>query len=230
MLGLNLLAVVFAAAVAQAATNNIFTVAGTSGGLSDDGGPASAAQLTFPYGVAVTGDGGFLIADTGNHRVRFVDADLRGPASGPRGPAGPAGPQGLPGPAGPQGPPGAPGRQGSSGRAGATGPQGPAGAPGPATDRLALALATDRVRARPRQRITLRYATTTAAAIEPRVFSGRRPGARVRADARAGRNTIRVRAPRRARRYRVELIASTGDGQIATDRARLIVTANRHTR
>jgi NHL repeat len=190
----------------------ITTVAGTTPGMSGDGGPATAAQLNSPSGVAVTAEGGFLIADTNNSRVRFVDADLRGPASGPAGPRGPTGP------AGPQGP------------AGATGPQGPAGPPGPAFDRLALALATDRVRARPRQRVRLRYATTTAATIELRVLSGRRRIARVRANADAGRNTIRLRAPARARRYRVEVIATTSDGQTATDRARLTVTSNRRPR
>jgi hypothetical protein len=30
--------------------------------------------------VAVTASGGFLIADTDNNRVRFVDADFRPPA------------------------------------------------------------------------------------------------------------------------------------------------------
>ena len=57
----------------------ITTVAGTTAGLSGDCGPATAAQISDPTGVAVTADGGFLIADRQNHRVRFVDADLRGP-------------------------------------------------------------------------------------------------------------------------------------------------------
>jgi hypothetical protein len=58
---------------AGAATNNIFTVAGTGapGGLGD-GGPATAAQLNAPEGVAATADGGFLIADSSNNRVRRV--------------------------------------------------------------------------------------------------------------------------------------------------------------
>ena len=64
--------VLLAPASAGAATNNIFTVAGTTGGLSGDGGPATAAQLTTPAGVAATADGGFLIADTDNDRIRRV--------------------------------------------------------------------------------------------------------------------------------------------------------------
>ncbi len=49
------------------------TVAGTGkSGFSGDGGPATAAQLNRPYGVAVDGNGDLLIADTGNDRVRKV--------------------------------------------------------------------------------------------------------------------------------------------------------------
>ena len=50
------------------------------------------------------------------------------------------------------------------------------------------------------------------------------------ANARAGRNTIRLRAPSRARRYRVQVIATSRDGQTATDRVRLTVTSPRRTR
>src|SRR2546428_3815651 len=57
---------------ARAATNNIFTVAGTLtvSGSTGDGGPATTAKLNSPAGVAATADGGYLIADTGNHAIR----------------------------------------------------------------------------------------------------------------------------------------------------------------
>ncbi len=46
---------------------------GTAGSAGDDG-PATGAQLNAPFGVAVTADGGFLIADTFNQVVRKVSA------------------------------------------------------------------------------------------------------------------------------------------------------------
>ncbi|HEV7459497.1 MAG TPA: hypothetical protein VGN78_03090, partial [Solirubrobacteraceae bacterium] len=59
---------------AGAATNNIFTVAGTltGSGSTGDGGPATAAKLNHPWAVAATADGGFLIADQFNNVVRRV--------------------------------------------------------------------------------------------------------------------------------------------------------------
>ena len=54
----------------------ITRVAGTgTSGSAGDGGPATDAQLNGPVGVAVTADGGFLIADSGNNMVRKVSAD-----------------------------------------------------------------------------------------------------------------------------------------------------------
>src|SRR5215468_9513379 len=51
----------------------ITTVAGNgTRGYSGDGGPATAAEINVVYSVAVTADGGFLIADSGNRRVRRV--------------------------------------------------------------------------------------------------------------------------------------------------------------
>ena len=52
----------------------IATVAGTCGspGLAGDGGPATAARLDRPGGIALDADGNLYIADTHNQRVRVV--------------------------------------------------------------------------------------------------------------------------------------------------------------
>jgi DNA-binding CsgD family transcriptional regulator/sugar lactone lactonase YvrE len=57
-------------------TGVITTVAGSSDtyGFSGDGGPAMNARLNLPEGVAVARNGDVYIADTGNNRVRKVDA------------------------------------------------------------------------------------------------------------------------------------------------------------
>jgi hypothetical protein len=53
----------------------ITTVAGTGTfGLSGDGGPATAAMLDSPGGVAVDAAGNLFIADTQNNRIRKVTA------------------------------------------------------------------------------------------------------------------------------------------------------------
>jgi len=55
----------------------ITTVAGNgTHGYSGDGGPATAAQLYYPYGVAVDAAGDLFIADTGNDVVREVTPSL----------------------------------------------------------------------------------------------------------------------------------------------------------
>jgi sugar lactone lactonase YvrE len=65
-------ALAFAAPAANAAIN---TVAGTGVfGFSGDGGLATAAQLSIPADVSVTSDGGYLIADWPNNRIRKVSA------------------------------------------------------------------------------------------------------------------------------------------------------------
>ena len=58
----------------DATTHDITTVAGNgTGGFSSDGGPATDATLTSPYGVAVDSSGNIFIADTFAHRIREVD-------------------------------------------------------------------------------------------------------------------------------------------------------------
>ena len=54
----------------------ITTVAGSGvRAFSGDGGPANLARISAPRGIAGTGDGGFLIADSDNNRIRKVTPD-----------------------------------------------------------------------------------------------------------------------------------------------------------
>ena len=54
----------------------ITAVAGTgTAGFAGDGAAATAARLNTPRDVAVAPDGGYVIADSANHRVRWVHAD-----------------------------------------------------------------------------------------------------------------------------------------------------------
>ncbi|HEY2575273.1 MAG TPA: hypothetical protein VGI74_03090, partial [Streptosporangiaceae bacterium] len=54
---------------------HIYTIAGSgTPGFTGDGGPATAAALHAPTGVAVDATGNLLVADTGNNRVRVVAA------------------------------------------------------------------------------------------------------------------------------------------------------------
>ena len=55
-------------------SGRITTVAGTgTSGFSDDGGPATAARIFSPSGVALDGSGNLYIADQLNNRIRKVD-------------------------------------------------------------------------------------------------------------------------------------------------------------
>ena len=64
-----------ASARSIAGTRVITTVAGNgTGGYSGDGGPATAAELDLPGGVAVDAAGNLFIADTGNNCIREVNA------------------------------------------------------------------------------------------------------------------------------------------------------------
>ncbi len=58
------------------ANGTISTVAGTGAfGFSGDGGPATSAQLSSPFGVTVDRSGNLFIADSSNGRVRKVDTN-----------------------------------------------------------------------------------------------------------------------------------------------------------
>jgi sugar lactone lactonase YvrE len=72
-----LAAVLVAPGPAQgAATGRIDTVAGGGGsGFAGDGGSARSAQFLEPRAVAIGSNGSFYVADTFNHRVRWVDPD-----------------------------------------------------------------------------------------------------------------------------------------------------------
>jgi hypothetical protein len=62
--------------VRRVAHGIITTIAGTGEyGFAGDNGPATAAQFRFPSDVLPTEDGGFLIADSFNNRVRRVSPD-----------------------------------------------------------------------------------------------------------------------------------------------------------
>ncbi|GAA1879896.1 RICIN domain-containing protein [Streptantibioticus ferralitis] len=83
--------------VRKVTDGKISTVAGTgTEGFSGDDGLATAAELNYPYGIAVDSTGTLYIADTENHRVRKVTADgkistVAGTVSaGPKGDGGPA--------------------------------------------------------------------------------------------------------------------------------------------
>ena len=57
-------------------SNRISTLAGSDQpGFAGDGGLATRARLSKPEGVAVDRDGNIIIADTGNRRIRRVEAD-----------------------------------------------------------------------------------------------------------------------------------------------------------
>src|SRR4051812_9323066 len=59
-----------------AADGTITTIAGNgSTNFTGDGGPATSAALNIPSGAVPLPGGGYLIADTGNHRIRRIAAD-----------------------------------------------------------------------------------------------------------------------------------------------------------
>jgi uncharacterized protein (TIGR03437 family) len=83
--------------VRKIANGIITSIAGNGQeGFSGDGGPGIAAQLSFPRGVAVDGQGNVYVSDTGNSRIRVVSPSgtittiAGGPTAGFSGDGGPA--------------------------------------------------------------------------------------------------------------------------------------------
>ncbi|WP_353572210.1 Ig-like domain-containing protein, partial [Candidatus Albibeggiatoa sp. nov. BB20] len=70
---LGCLTVLFFPKYSEAREYLVSTVAGTSRGYSGDGGAATAAELAYPYDVALDAAGNIYIADYGNHCIRKVD-------------------------------------------------------------------------------------------------------------------------------------------------------------
>ncbi len=80
----------------------ITTIAGIGIGFSGDGGPATAAELDYPHGVAVDASGNLYIADSLNQRIREISngviTTIAGGATTGLGDGGPATSAGLNGP------------------------------------------------------------------------------------------------------------------------------------
>src|SRR5829696_4305602 len=54
-------------------TGAVTRIAGTgAAGFSGDGGPATSAQINFVHSASPTADGGYLLADSFNNRIRYV--------------------------------------------------------------------------------------------------------------------------------------------------------------
>jgi trimeric autotransporter adhesin len=70
-------AIAVPSAIGVSGSDTITTIAGLgTAGFSGDGGQATSAQLNYPFGVAVDGQGNLYIADQVNQRVRKVSGGI----------------------------------------------------------------------------------------------------------------------------------------------------------
>jgi hypothetical protein len=193
------------------------TVAGTGvGGFSGDGGPATAAELNNPHAVAALPDGGFLVADTLNNRVRRVT------------------PQGVITTVAGTGVAGFSGDGGSASVATLDLPKAVAVLPDAAgflvadsandrvrrvavdlRPRLILRMTPPRIRSSAGARARLRYVVSERSQAVLRVKRGARVVLRVSARATAGTNTLAFGRTLRAGTYALVLAATTPDGRVA---------------
>jgi NHL repeat len=261
----------------------ITTVAGTgTAGFSGDGGPATSAQLSRPFAAVPTADGGFLIADTGNDRIREVARDGTITTVAGDGVRGFGGDDGLATEAAlssphnlavlPDGgfliadegnnrmrrvwPDGTITTVAGTGAAGSSGDGGPAGdaqlnepkevtvlpdlqgflVADAANSRirlvsmdlrrvLLLRLATQLLHARAGSQVRLAFDLSDPAAVRLEVRAGRRVVARVTVKARQGRNTLRFGRGLRPGRYAVVLVAASALDRPAQATASLQITA-----
>jgi hypothetical protein len=205
----------------------ITTVAGTGvAGYSGDGGPAVAARLNEPHAVAALPDGGFLIADTGNHRIRRVDA--RGVITTAAG----------------TGAVGFGGDGGSAGEAVLFEPKAIAVLANQrgyligdaANNRVRLVsidlrapltarLLARAYRARSQEPVTIRFAVNRSARVVLLVRRHGRVVAQATTSAEAGRGAVVLRARLKVGVYDLRLVARAADGRTAGDRASLRIVS-----
>ena len=208
-----------------AADGTIATVAGTGEArFSGDGGPAVAASLNLPHAVATLPDGGFLIADTYNHRVRRVDPSGRITTVAGSGAAGYSGDGGL-----------ATAAQLNLPKALAVLPDGSGFLVGDAANNrvrlvrinlrppLEVRVTTPRMRSKAGRLATMRYRLSDAGTAQLAVLRRGRVVLRVIAPAARGPNQLAFGRVLRPDSYDLRLVATTRDGRSARATASLRV-------
>lgn len=208
------------------ADGKIETVAGTgTAGYSGDGGPATAAMLNNPHAVLALPDGGFLIADASNNRVRRVAPDgtittIVGTGvasfSGDNGPAAAA--------------------ELDAPKALALLPNRRGFVIGDALNHrirlvtvdlrtpLAVQIATTKLKTRTRHSVAFTFSVSRAAVAELSIVRRGAVVARVRRAASPGTSTLTIGAGLRPASYELLLKVTTSDGIVVRRRATLTVT------